>query len=64
MNNHSATPHPAPSEEAAARALVATFQQLNEEGQNKLLTYAVDLTSAGMYGKNVVRFSWLKTKRK
>lgn len=64
MNRDPIAPPPAPSEEAAARALTATFQQLNEEGQHKILTYAVDLTAAGVYAKNVVRFSWLKAKRK
>ena len=64
MNMDPAAPHPAPSEEAAARALTAAFHRLNEEGQHKMLTYAGDLTAAGVYAKNVVRFSWLKAKRK
>lgn len=59
MNRNPAAPPPAPSEEAAALALTAAFRRLNEEGQHKILTYAVDLAATGVYAKNVVRFSWL-----
>lgn len=64
MNRHPAAPHSAPLEEAAALALTATFRRLNEEGQHKILAYAVDLAATGVYAKNVVRFSWLKARGK
>ena len=64
MNRHPAAPHSAPSEEAAALALTATFRRLNEEGQHKILAYAVDLAATGVYAKNVVHFSWLKARGK
>ncbi len=64
MNRNPAAPPPAPSEEAAALALTAAFRRLNEEGQHKILTYAVDLAATGVYAKNVVRFSWLQAKGK
>lgn len=64
MNRNPATPPPVPSEEAAALALTAAFRRLNEEGQHKILTYAVDLAATGVYAKNVVRFSWLQAKGK
>lgn len=64
MNRNPAVPPPAPSEEAAALALTAAFRRLNEEGQHKILTYAVDLAATGVYAKNVVRFSWLQAKGK
>ena len=64
MNRNPAAPPPAPSEEAAALALTAAFRRLNEEGQHKILTYAVDLAATGVYAKNVVRVSWLQAKGK
>ncbi len=64
MNRHPAAPHSAPSEEAAILALTATFRRLNEEGQHKILAYAVDLAATGVYARNVVRFSWLKARGK
>lgn len=64
MNRNPAAPPPAPSEEAAALALTATFRRLNEEGQRKILAYAVDLAATGVYAKNVARFSWLQAKGK
>ncbi len=64
MNRNPAAPPPVPSEEAAALALTAAFLRLNEEGQHKILTYAVDLAATGVYAKNVVRFSWLQAKGK
>lgn len=44
-------------------ALLASFDQLNEEGQTKAVEYVEDLVLTGRY-KNVLRLSWAQKKRK
>lgn len=42
------------------QALADALDQLNEEGQEKLLDYAADLVAGGRYIKKIVRLDWAR----
>lgn len=45
-------------------ALLSSFDQLNEEGQQKAVDYVDDLVLTGRYKKNVLRLAWAQKKHK
>ena len=44
-------------------SLLSIFDELNDEGQGKVIEYAEDLCRTGYY-KNVVRMNWVRRKHK
>lgn len=44
-------------------ALLTAFNELNDEGQDKVISYAEDLNRTGYY-KKILRLAWAQKKRK